>query len=195
MMTSRIWAAVMSDPALLDRTHRALSESDSPRTSIIVPAYNEEAGLGRVLERIVSITSSAYEIIVVDDGSTDETAAIAARYPCRLLRHKKNEGKGRALRSGIAAARGEYVVVLDSDDTYPVETIPRLVAALGTHDVVSGSRMGKLAIPPMNRVGNWLLRSAIRMLYGSAVTDPLTGFYAARKRLLREMRLSSDGFG
>lgn len=151
--------------------------------------------MAHVLERILAVTDGTYEIIVVDDGSSDETGAIAARYPCRLVRHRKNEGKGRALRSGLATARGEFIVVVDSDDTYPVEAIPRLVEGLATHDVVSGSRTGKPAIPPMNRVGNWLLRAAIRVLYGSAVTDPLTGFYAARRRLLRGMRLSSAGFG
>ncbi len=163
--------------------------------SIIVPAYNEEAGLGLVLERLFGVIDGSYEVIVVDDGSSDATAAIASQYPCRLLRHRRNRGKGQAVKTGIAAANGEAIVLVDADGTYPIEMIPNLVRGLADYDVVSGSRTKNEAVPPLNRLGNRLLRSAIRRLYGSTVADPLTGLYAIRREALQSMRLSADGFG
>ena len=178
----------------------ATGNSDIPRAetvtvSIVMPAYDEEAGLGLVLERLFSVLDGSYEVIVVDDGSTDTTAAIASQYPCRLVRHERNRGKGRAVKTGIAAAQAESVIVIDADHTYPIEMIPTLARSLVDYDIVSGSRIERALVPPLNRFGNWLLRNAIRRLYGSTVDDPLTGFYAARRHILREMHLSSEGFG
>jgi glycosyltransferase involved in cell wall biosynthesis len=167
----------------------------APRTSILIPAYNEEAGLGVVLDRLFTVIDDSCEVIVIDDGSTDATGAVAARYPCRLLQHKVNLGKGHAVRAGLAVAQGELVVMVDADNSYPAEEVPRLIDKLKSHDLISGSRIGKASIPPMNRVGNWMLRTAIRRLYGSTVIDPLTGLYASRADVLRRMQLCSDGFG
>src|SRR5215210_3086712 len=90
----------------------------TPRASLILPAYNEERGLRATLSAVEALGAGTdLEVIVVDDGSTDGTAQVAAEAGVRLLSHQANRGKGAALRTGIAAARGERLVTMDADTT------------------------------------------------------------------------------
>ena len=165
------------------------------RTSIIVPAFNEEDGLPVTLGKLRKVLDESYEVIVVDDGSTDRTPDIARQYTCRLLRHDVNQGKGEALRTGIRHALGRNIIWIDADDTYPVETIPVMVEALNDYDVVVGSRTyGYKNIPRFNRLGNWIFRTMIKVLYGFKAHDPCTGLYGVRKVHLEMMGLSSKRF-
>ena len=174
---------------------RRATQSAGPRTSVIIPAYNEEEGLSIVLGKLLPLIDETYEVIVVDDGSTDGTRDVAADFPCRILTHASNRGKGQAMKTAIKAARGENLIFIDADDTYPVELIPRMATELDKADMVVGSRRrGKQQIPAFNRVGNAVFRGAIRHLYGFKANDPLTGLYGMKKTHLNEMRLASDGF-
>ena len=178
------------------RKERRATESAGPRTSVIIPAYNEEEGLAIVLGKLLPLIDETYEVIVVDDGSTDGTRDVAADFSCRVVTHATNQGKGQAMKTGIRAARGENLIFIDADDTYPVELIPRMAGELNKVDMVVGSRKrGKEQIPAFNRVGNAIFRGAIRHLYGFKAQDPLTGLYGIRKTHLNRMRLDSDGFG
>jgi glycosyltransferase involved in cell wall biosynthesis len=166
-----------------------------PTCTVIIPAYNEE-GLGVVLGKLFSVTDENYEIIVVDDGSTDCTPGIAQEFPCRLISHPINQGKAAAVRSGIAAARGESVVFVDADDTYPVDVLPEIVQALSESDMVVKYRVdGRDNIPTVNRLGNRVFYGLIRYLYGLTGSDPLTGFYGMKRSVLLNMNLDSSGFG
>ena len=168
----------------------------SPLTTVIVPAFNEEKGIEVVLEKLCDVVDHSYEIIVVDDGSTDRTAEVAGRFTCRVISHAANEGKAQAVRTGITAAHGHNVIVIDADDTYPVDVIPQMVRALGEHEMVLTTRVaGRDNIPWFNRVGNYMFRSLIRHLYGFMPADPLTGLYGLKKATLGNMRLDSSGFG
>jgi glycosyltransferase involved in cell wall biosynthesis len=170
-------------------------ESRRISTTVIVPAFNEEDGLPVTLDKLRMVLDDSYEVIVVDDGSTDRTPEIARRFSCRFIRHEVNQGKGEALRTGIRHARGHNVIWIDADDTYPVETIPRMVEALDKYDVVVGSRTyGNENIPRFNRFGNWVFRTMIKVLYGFQAHDPCTGLYGARKVYLELMELSSKRF-
>ncbi len=165
------------------------------KTTVIIPAKNEEAGLSIVLGKIVNIVDDTYEIIVVDDGSTDMTSDIASRFPCRLIKHKVNKGKGAALLTGIINARGENIIWIDADDTYPVELIPQMAEYLLTYDMVVCSRKyGRHRIPKFNRIGNWLFRTMICGIYGFQAFDPCTGLYGTRKHHLLSMKLSAKRF-
>jgi len=165
------------------------------QTTIIVPAYNEEAGLPIILEKICKVVDGSYEVLVVDDGSSDRTADVAREFPCRLIRHKVNKGKGEAMRTGIQNAAAESVIFIDADDTYPVETIPRMAEALKTYDMVYGSRaFGRHNIPRLNRLGNFILHTMISGMYGFRPRDYSTGVYGANKRHLQMMNLSSKRF-
>jgi len=164
-------------------------------TTVIVPAYNEAEGLPIVLEALDSLQQPGVEVIVVDDGSSDGTAEVARQYPCRVLSHPTNMGKGAAMRTGIAAARGGKIVFVDADGTYPVESIVPMAAALDSYDVVIGVRsLGQRNTPITNRLGNALIRSILRLLYGTPSRDPLTGLYGLRKPHLDRMGLASSGF-
>ena len=115
--------------------------------SIVLPAYNEDPAIGRTLDELRRVldgaTLSPYEIIVVDDGSTDRTAEFAARAGARIVTHPDNAGYGRSLKDGIAAATYETIVILDADGTYPADAIPRLVVELHRgFDLVVGARTG-----------------------------------------------------
>ena len=115
--------------------------------SIVIPAYNEEAYIGRLLELIgeVSIPSLdlALELIVVNDCSSDQTAEIVSKIPdVRLINHKTNSGKGRAVRTGLEAVTGDYVLIQDADLEYDPQDYLVLLPPLlhGEADVVYGSR-------------------------------------------------------
>lgn len=164
--------------------------------TVIVPAYNEERGLEVVLSKLLQVVDDTYEVIVVDDGSTDRTAEVVLRFRCRLIQHEVNSGKGQALKTGIRHAWGEAVLWLDADDTYPVAPIPRMAAALhDSYDLVYASRRGSRShIPAFNRMGNALFRWAIRGLYGFKPYDPCTGLCGVRKKHLERMQLRAMKF-
>lgn len=168
---------------------------DEPIITIIIPAYNEEKGLAVVLNRIVSIIDKTYEVIVVDDGSNDKTSEVASQFSCRVIKHKINRGKGEALKTGIRYSKGEDIIWIDADNTYPVELIPQMAEALESYDMVIGSRFyGRDNIPLFNRLGNWIFRNMIKTIYGFGAFDPCSGLYGAKKHYLEKMHLSSRRF-
>ena len=164
--------------------------------TVIVPAYNEERGLAVVLDKLFQVVDDTYEVVVVDDGSTDGTAEVARRFPCRLIQHGMNKGKGEALKTGIQHAQSEVILWLDADDTYPVAPIPEMAAALqDSYDLVYASRRGSRSrIPAFNRIGNALFRWSIRGIYGFKPYDPCTGLCGVRKEHLEQMQLQATKF-
>jgi dolichyl-phosphate beta-glucosyltransferase len=114
--------------------------------SIVIPAYNEEERLGATLDRIVTYLarrSGASEVVVVDDGSVDRTAAVAGGFsspPVEVLRLERNRGKGAALRTGVLASRGDWVLLCDADLSTPIEDLELLESHIGEADLVLGSR-------------------------------------------------------
>jgi histidinol-phosphate phosphatase family protein len=181
-------------PNLLEGANWIVSIS-KPLVSVIVPAYNEERALPIVLAKIFGVIDRRYELIVVDDGSTDRTAEVASQFPCRVIRHEVNRGKGEALKSTIRQARGENIIWIDADDSYPVKLIPRMAEALDIYDMVVCSRKhGQENIPQLNRIGNFIFRNLIRKIYGFKPYDPCSGLYGAKKSHLEMMGLSSRRF-
>lgn len=166
-----------------------------PTTTIIIPAYNEEEGIGVILEKIFRSVDGVCEVLVIDDGSDDSTSEIASLFPCRLIRHEENRGKGEALKTGIRHAIGENVIFIDADDTYPAEVIPQMYEALELCDVVYGARtIGRNNIPRFNRMGNVIFQNLIHHIYGFQPSDYCTGLYGIKKRHLETMDVSSTGF-
>ena len=106
--------------------------------SVVIPVYDEEeaiAGDLELIERTMDASGLAYELIVVNDGSTDRTVEIVSRFPrVRLLHHERNRGNGAARTTGLKAARGDVVIMTDGDGTYPNQDMPKLLQFLEEKD-------------------------------------------------------------
>jgi glycosyltransferase involved in cell wall biosynthesis len=180
------------------------------RLSILIPAYQEERTIAEVLRRVASVDTSSQgfdkEILVCDDGSKDRTAAeierVARELPeagIRLVRHAQNRGKGAAIRSALAHATGEYVLIQDADLEYEVSDYPAMLAAVNAGaDCVYGSRFLAKAYPTgmafPNYVANKALTTAANLLYGHKITDEATCFKVVRTDLLRDLGLTCERF-
>ncbi len=167
-----------------------------PSVSFVIAAFNEGASIGSVLAGIREHTPNLREVIVVDDGSTDDTADVAARSGARVLRMETNRGKGAALRAGIREATGDILMFIDADGQDDAAEIPMLLGAL-TPDVamVIGSRFRGTflegSVTPLHHLGNRLLTTAFNVLYGTALTDTQAGFRAVRRSALRVAELTA----
>ena len=174
----------------------ALLHDLPPLATVLIPAYNERHGLPPMLVRLRPLLDETYEVLVVDDGSTDGTATVAATLGARVISHTVNRGKAAAVRTGVAEARGLHIIVIDADDTYPVEDIPRVAEALKSTDFVIGVRRGgREYISPFNRLGNHFFGVLIGAFAGRRLADPLSGLYGLRRDSLQQMELASPGFG
>lgn len=174
--------------------------------SIIIPAYNEERTLAALLEKVLALDLSPVhkEIIVVDDGSTDRTAQVARSFAGKvtLLSHEKNKGKGAAVRTGFAHARGEYVVVQDADLEYEPEDLRKMLAVAIEQNapVIYGSRnLPYDGIPPKRGglsfyLGGVFLTWLTNFLYGTNITDEPTCYKMVRGDVLKRLSLTANGF-
>lgn len=181
--------------------------SPRPGLSIVIPAFEEERRLGATLDRLVAWTANevrTVELVVVDDGSTDRTSEVAAAprtIEVHVLRHATNRGKGAALRTGVAATRGELVLLTDADLSTPISELARLEAALAAADVVFGSR-STAGARVVERQAFWressgkLFNLAIRLLGIRGLADTQCGFKLLRGDAARDLfaRLTVDRF-
>lgn len=156
------------------------------KVSLVIPAYNEEKALPSVLEKsreVLERSGYDWEIVVVDDGSKDGTSRIAASYPwVRLIRHPYNMGGGRARNTGIQAATGDVVVIMDGDDTYPAEEIPKLVESLDGCDMVVGARTREAGtMKPLRVPVKFFIRKLAEFISGTRIPDLNSGMRAFRK--------------
>jgi glycosyltransferase involved in cell wall biosynthesis len=179
---------------------RSAPETSSVRAetvSVVIPALNEERNIAWVLERLPDIVG---EVIVVDGRSTDRTIEIARSVrPDAKVVLEPRPGKGAALRSGFAAATGDYIVMIDADGSMDPAEIERFVGALhGGLEFVKGSRFarggGTSDMSLIRKLGNAALRAAVNVLYRTNLTDLCYGFIAFRRDRLSNLRLRSDGF-
>jgi len=173
------------------------------RVSFVVPAYDEERRLGDSLARLIDFAAGQpyeAEIIVVDDGSHDRTAEIAreaaprarGNVSLRLLQHKRNRGKGAAVRTGMAQAAGDYVMYFDADMAMPPDETRKLFAALDAGaDVAAGSRIQpggsdmRASQPAWRRIGGRLFAVGRSRLVPTGVEDTQCGFKAFRREAAR----------
>ena len=168
--------------------------------SIVLPVHNEAGHLEAEIDRICeAMKNSAYswELLVVDDGSSDGSADVAlGRDNVRLLRSERNRGAGRARQIGTTAARGRVVVWSDADLTYPNDEIPWLVDQLGTSDQVVGARRAEKGTHRAMRVpAKWLIRRLAIYLTRTKIPDLNSGFRAFRRDVgLQFVHQLPDGF-
>lgn len=167
--------------------------------SVVIPAYNEAGMVGAQIESVREVmdrTGYPYELIVVDDGSQDGTGNIVRQHDAILISKKYNRGYGAALKTGIAAAKYDWILIIDADGTYPVESIPQLLQALPDDDMVVAARTGKnVHIPLIRRPMKWVLGRLANYLAGYPIPDLNSGLRVFRKSLAdRFAHLLPSGF-
>jgi len=169
------------------------------RVSFLIPAYNESRSIGEVLDRVAALPLDK-QVIVVDDGSTDDTAALVEARDGVLLLRQHNQGKGAAIRHAIEHIDGEIAVIQDADMEYDPAEVPGLIDPIerGAADVVYGSRLRggepQRAYLFWHLVGNRFLSLLTGVLYNTTISDMETGYKAFRSEILRSLDLRQDDF-
>ncbi len=166
------------------------------RVTVVLAAFNEANTIESIVEGCARHTPGLDEVLVVDDGSTDDTGARASKAGARVLRLEPNRGKGHAIRHGIAHARGDVLMFLDADGQDDPSEIPTLLDALvPSVDMVVGSRfLGTFhdgAITTVNRAGNQFLTSIVNVLFGARLTDTQAGFRCVRRSAAERCTLTA----
>lgn len=169
------------------------------KLSVIVPVYNEEATVKKLLTNLLKI-SAVQEVVVVDDGSTDQTVQeISSIKSTKLQLHSKpNGGKGSAIRLGLTKVTGTHVLIQDADLEYDPEDIPVLLEPIskGKATIVYGSRFlgPHLNLLFWHRVGNGLLNFLVNILYNTTLSDMETCYKVVPTELLRSIDLQANAF-
>ena len=168
--------------------------ADPSAVSVIIPAMNEGAAVAGVVRGLGALASWR-EILVIDDGSSDDTAAQAEAAGARVLRHPYNKGNGAAVKTGLRHATGEYVLIVDGDGQHQPSDALRLIGRLGEYDLVVGARSADTQAGLTRRWGNALLNGLATYLTDRRIPDLTSGFRAARRSgLLEFIGLLPNGF-
>ena len=168
--------------------------ADPSTVSIVIPAFNESESIAGVVG-VLRSAGAWREIIVVDDGSGDETGGRAAAAGATVVRHPYNKGNGSAVKSGIRRATGEFILIVDADGQHPPEDALRLVSRLGEYDLVVGARSKETQATSARRAGNGALNWLASYMTGRRIPDLTSGFRGARASGLREfLHLLPNGF-
>ena len=166
------------------------------KCSIVIPIYNEQDAVIQTIEQICSImedTDFQYEIVLVDDGSTDQTADnldgfIGDKYNnIKLIHHEWNQGYGAALKTGIKSSVNEIIVITDADGTYPNNDIPELLSHIDQYDMVVGARTGRnVKIPLVRKPAKWMINKLANYLSGYKIPDLNSGLRVMKKDLVEK---------
>ncbi len=206
MRTNRASSVIQTQTFIGNDKHQIFADNrmnySDPLISIVIPAYNEEKSLETVITRTHSTLQNLYpyEIIVVDDGSTDKTSFVANKKNVVVVRNHKNCGKGDALKIGFCYCKGDVIVTMDADGSNQPEELPQLIRPIlkDEFDVVIGSRFrGSIengAIKSFNLFGNKIFNLLIRILSWKQVTDSLSGFRALNRKALASLNTTSMGY-
>lgn len=172
------------------------------KLSVIMPVYNEKDTIQEIVKRVQNV-GLAHEIVIVDDGSVDGTRDllkdIEKQDGVSVILHKKNQGKGAAVRTGIAAAEGELIIIQDADLEYDPREYPKLLKPIeeGLADVVYGSRFLGAARRPIlfwNMLANKILTLVTNVLYNNILTDMETGYKLFKKEIFDGMNIKAKRF-
>src|SRR5206468_6760193 len=184
----RLFAACRHSQAHALRMYKNLT------ITVVIPCLNEEQGIEQVLQRIPDFVD---ETVVVDNGSTDRTADVARSFGAQVIREDVR-GYGRSYKRGFANAKGDVIITLDGDHSYPPDAISYLIEAFLHLDVdfLNASRFPvreRGAMSFKHKFGNWILSLAMSILYFRWVRDSQSGMWVFRRSILKNMILESDG--
>ena len=163
-------------------------------TSIVIPAFNEAAAIGSLVSELRA-AAAWHEVIVVDDGSSDDTSACAGDAGATVIRHPYNKGNGAAVKTGIRRSTGAFVLIVDGDGQHRATDAARLVTHLDAFDLVVGARSARTQATLARRIGNSTLNAIASYLTEQTIPDLTSGFRAARRECLMEfLHLLPNGF-
>ena len=166
--------------------------------SVIIPAFNEEQGITSVIPALLAALNTnqqPFEVLLIDDGSTDRTAEISTRLGVTVLSHRTNKGYGASLKTGIRAAKYELIVMMDSDGQHDPADVLHLVEMAGEYDMVVGTRGRGSHSPTLRRPGKWLLQLTANYLAGVKIPDLNSGLRIFSRELAqRFMHILPNGF-
>ena len=166
--------------------------------SVIIPAYNEEHGIDKVLQKLIKVmdkTEIDYEIIVVDDGSTDNTSNAASQFNVKVLRHPKNIGYGKSILTGVDNAKYELIAITDADDTYDSEELIKMIPMMDTFDMVTGKReMTHIKQHFLVKILRFILKLIILYFTENICPDPNSGLRIFKRSILEGRNLFSLKF-
>ncbi|KAB8319023.1 glycosyltransferase family 2 protein [Tolypothrix campylonemoides VB511288] len=171
-----------------------------PAFSLVIPVYNEEKSIAATLKNlrhVLELANCEYEIIVVNDGSTDGTGDILRSYiDLRIIEHVRNRGYGAALKTGIRQAKYPIIAITDADATYPNERIPELVALTNNADMVVGARIGsKVNYSNLRKIPEWFLVRFAEWIAMRSIPDLNSGLRVFRKSVVEEfLNILPDSF-
>lgn len=153
---------------------------EEPRISIIIPTYNEQEAIAATVEKIKALSLPSYELLVIDDGSTDETAERARAAGAQVVSHPYNIGNGAAVKTGIRASRGRALVFLDGDGQHNPEDIPRLLKELAHYHMVVGARDKRSESSLHRKAANKIYNLFSSFIAEFVIEDLTSGFRAMR---------------
>jgi len=173
------------------------ASAKKPSVTVIIPTINEEQGIGKTIEAVPRPEDLDIEILVVDTDSTDKTKKVARAKGATVI-NESRRGYGRAYKTGFEQAKGDIIVTLDADCTYPAEEVPDLVRALRKDglDFITTNRFAKMkkgAMSRKHRFGNWVLNVTTRLLFGVKIKDSQSGMWVFKRSILPKIELVSDG--
>jgi glycosyltransferase involved in cell wall biosynthesis len=172
-----------------------------PVVSVVIPTLNEEDGIVCALSELplarLKESGFASEVVVVDGNSSDETVERAERFGARVVVENRL-GYGMAYKTGFTVSRGEFLVALDGDHSYPASLVPLLIDIMVRRDLdfITTNRLAGLepdAMDLIHRLGNWVLSTAVRLLFSVRISDSQSGMWAIRKNALQKILPKSDG--
>lgn len=192
-------SAAPAVPVAAPRGYQFYKPSTPGMVSIVLPCYNEEEAIVPVMQALRAVMDKLgreYEILVVDDCSTDNTVALAEEHGARIVRHVQNQGSGASRRTGTINARGEIIIMLDADGTYEPKSIPKMLSYFPHYDQVNGARTSeKGTIKWLRTPAKWLIRQLAIYISGHQIPDLNTGLKAYKRDvMLRYLWVLPDGF-
>lgn len=169
------------------------------RISVIIPAFNEEKSIGNTIDEMKEVlerNNFNYELIVVNDGSSDDTGKIAQEKGARLITHDFNHGYGASIKAGVRQSKYDVILITDADGTYPTEDIPTILRHMENYDMVVGARVGdKVKVSLVRKPAKWLLTKLANYLSESNIVDLNSGLRAIKKEVFSKFnKLLPDGF-
>lgn len=169
---------------------------EATSVTILIPAYNEEQIIASVLDSLLKLRKDDWEIIVIDDGSTDRTFDIASSFSgVKVIRHSKNKGYGATLKTGIKNATGEYIITFDSDGQHNPENIKELLEHIEKYDMVATYRTQRIHSSLWRMPGKWLIGWLANYLSRTKIPDLNSGFRAFRKDVITKyLHICPNGF-